>query len=503
MNEWDMKYLLWNHPDRLLGEPLRKLKREAKAGHGLADLVFEDKDERVLIVEVKLGTLPRSAIGQILEYKSAMKGLYPEKQKRVLVVAFTVPDPLKAACEDAGIEFREISEDIFRDLARKVDHRLTETSRPRFRKHPTNRLGRLAGRPAAQKTSRSRTPKQPVKYRVVRVPCPVVPEAAWYGESRLYRQALVESTEASDNFHLALFLTAAGAGLGKSVYVEEPERVYPNLYCVLVGQTGSTCKTTAIHRAEKLLREFSPNVRWFDHFIMGSAEGLIKWVRDELKDAEGEATPAIMICPMEIESLIEGHHQGGPKIIGLLRDLHRSMSRLEVNSLHSPIKIEHLPSVSLFGESMRLDWFRNLQRRNLSRGIADCMMFVCGDPKGPIALPRRPSLEPWNQLVTSMDQICKFWSERGGSKIHLDEEARRTWVAFNSRVRDEAGTDTSCPFVTRQFCDHVLKIALVWAAYEHSDTIKIAHMKAAVSFGDFLFKSVLHIFSLSSTLADE
>lgn len=503
MNEWDMKYLLWNHPDRLLGEPLRKLRREAKAGHGLADLVFEDKNERVLIVEVKLGTLPRSAIGQILEYKSAMKGLYPEKQKRALVVAFTVPDPLKAVCEDAGIEFREISEDIFRELARKVDHRLSETNKSRFRKYLTNRPGRLAGRPETKQASRSRTPKQAVKHRVARVPCPVVPDTAWYGESPLYRQALVESTEASDNFHLALFLTAAGAGLGKSVYVEEPERIYPNFYCVLVGQTGWTCKTTAIHRAKDLLRAFSPNVKWFDHFIMSSAEGLIKWVHDELQHAEGGAVPAIMIRPMEVEPLIEGHHRGGPKIIGLLRNLHRSVSRLEVNTLHSPIKVEHVPSVSLFGESMRLHWLRSLQRRNLSQGIADCMMFVCGDPKGRIADPQALSPVPWNQLVSSMQQTCQFWSERGGSKIHLDEEAKNTWVAFNSRVREEAGTESSCPFLTRQFRNHVLKIATVWAAFEHSDTVKLAHMEAAVSFGDFLFKSVLHIFSLSSTIADE
>jgi hypothetical protein len=43
---------------------------------------------------------------------------------------------------------------------------------------------------------------------------------------------------------------------------------------------------------------------------------------------------------------------------------------------------------------------------------------------------------------------------------------------------------------------------MVWAALEHSDTIKLSHMEAAVSFGGFLFESVVHIFSLSSTIAD-
>jgi len=101
-----------------------------------------------------------------------------------------------------------------------------------------------------------------------------------------------------------------------------------------------------------------------------------------------------------------------------------------------------------------------------------------------------------------LQQTCHFWSERGSSKIHLEEEARKTWVAFSSRVRDEAGTDSFCAFLTRQFREHILKIAMVWAALEHSDTIKLSHMEAAVSFGGFLFESVVHIFSLSSTIAD-
>jgi predicted ATPase with chaperone activity len=91
----------------------------------------------------------------------------------------------------------------------------------------------------------------------------------------------------------------------------------------------------------------------------------------------------------------------------------------------------------------------------------------------------------------------------GSSEIHLDEEAKKTWEAFTSRVRDEASIDSFCEFLTRRYREHILKIALVWAALERSETIRLSHMEAAVAFGDFLFASVVHIFSLSSTLADE
>ena len=73
---------------------------------------------------------------------------------------------------------------------------------------------------------------------------------------------------------------------------------------------------------------------------------------------------------------------------------------------------------------------------------------------------------------------------------------------FSSRVRDETEADSFCAFVTRGLGEHVLKIAMVWAALEKSDTIRPSHMEAAVSFGDFLFQSVVHIFSLASNLAE-
>ena len=49
-------------------------------------------------------------------------------------------------------------------------------------------------------------------------------------------------------------------------------------------------------------------------------------------------------------------------------------------------------------------------------------------------------------------------------------------------------------FVTRQFREHVLKVAMIWAALGHSETINPHHMQAAVSFGEFLLESTLRIF---------
>jgi len=61
-----MQELIWRYPERFLHEPLQQLSWEESSEVGRADLVFEDRHRRILIVEVKKGKLPRGAIDQLL-----------------------------------------------------------------------------------------------------------------------------------------------------------------------------------------------------------------------------------------------------------------------------------------------------------------------------------------------------------------------------------------------------------------------------------------------------
>ncbi len=76
--------------------------------------------------------------------------------------------------------------------------------------------------------------------------CPNLPEAAWYGLSREYREIVSPCTEASHSYHLACFVAAVGACLERNLYVERAGRHYPNLFVVLVGPSGGARKSTAL-----------------------------------------------------------------------------------------------------------------------------------------------------------------------------------------------------------------------------------------------------------------
>lgn len=87
MTEREMQELLWNHSEQFFDEPLKQFAWETSSNVGRADLVFEDRHGRLLIIEVKLGKLPRGAIDQLLDCFGMMKQRHPDKPVELMVVA--------------------------------------------------------------------------------------------------------------------------------------------------------------------------------------------------------------------------------------------------------------------------------------------------------------------------------------------------------------------------------------------------------------------------------
>jgi hypothetical protein len=137
MLEREMQELLWRYPERLLNEPLTQFAWETSSEVGRADLVFEDRHGRLLIVEVKRGKLPRGAIDQLQDYFGMMKHRFPNKPVELMVVANSIPSERRLTCESRDIECREISEKTFRDVAAEVSYSFaSETKMPQAAPEP-------------------------------------------------------------------------------------------------------------------------------------------------------------------------------------------------------------------------------------------------------------------------------------------------------------------------------------------------------------------------------
>lgn len=122
MTEKEMEDLLWDHPEKLLNERLKQFRRQPRSQVGRADLVFENKFGHLLVVELKRGTLPRGAIEQLHDYYGMMKNESPDKPVELMVVANTIPVERRRAAERLDIDYQEISEKKFRDIASEVGY---------------------------------------------------------------------------------------------------------------------------------------------------------------------------------------------------------------------------------------------------------------------------------------------------------------------------------------------------------------------------------------------
>lgn len=122
MTEREMEDRLWNHPEKFLNESLKQFLRQPRSQVGRADLVFVDRRDRLLIIELKKGKLGRGAIDQLHDYFGMMKKKFPDKPVELMVVANNIPEERRLACEKLDIEWREVSKKKFRDIASEVGY---------------------------------------------------------------------------------------------------------------------------------------------------------------------------------------------------------------------------------------------------------------------------------------------------------------------------------------------------------------------------------------------
>lgn len=129
MTEKQMEDLLWLYPQELLREPVRQFRRQMRSEVGRLDLVFEEPHGGLLIVEIKKGTVERTAIGQILDYFGAVKMFIKgdseiERAVEMMLVANRIPDERRLVFESHRIECKEIPDFRFQELAREKGYPL-------------------------------------------------------------------------------------------------------------------------------------------------------------------------------------------------------------------------------------------------------------------------------------------------------------------------------------------------------------------------------------------
>ena len=130
MLEKDIENLIANYPDEFFPHSGFKLiGQQVKLGRCFADILFEDKYNRKIIVEVKRGILSRDASGQVMEYYGLLKNQNPKDIVELILCANIIPQERKTFLETIGIECKELGINLINQVAEKVGYKFINTQK--------------------------------------------------------------------------------------------------------------------------------------------------------------------------------------------------------------------------------------------------------------------------------------------------------------------------------------------------------------------------------------
>jgi hypothetical protein len=336
--------------------------------------------------------------------------------------------------------------------------------------------------------------------------------AAYHGLAGNIVGAIDPHTEADRVAILVQFLAACGNAIGRGPYFAvEATRHYPILNVVLVGETAKGRKGTAWERVRGLMRMADP--QWADENIesgLSSGEGLIWAVRDpilrkepikekgkitghvEVTADDGVTDKRRLVIEPEFAKVLRVASREGNTLSATVREAWDS-GRLRIMTKNSPA-VATGAHVTIVGHVTKDELLRNLSETEAANGFANRFLWVCA--KRSKYLPEGGGLVDLAPLADELRASLDFARELGDTDIPRDETARKIWVAVYADL--STGRPGMTGAVLGRAEAQVMRLALVYAFLDRSETIQGAHLRAALALWEYVERSVQYVFGEST-----
>ena len=325
-----------------------------------------------------------------------------------------------------------------------------------------------------------------------------MPEIAWRGLFKDYRELVAETTEASDAFHYAAFLQVFGCTLGRRLCVYHAGQQFPNFYTCVVGRSGLTRKDTAATRGRVVLDRLhvypEDNVNPPFKIVRGirSYEGLL----DELA---GDGKIRLILLGELLSLFAKAGQQSLSNIIPSLTELYDCPDLLNP-PVHQDVKPAKAPFLSIMAGTTQ-DWLQKaLTEKDIYGGFANRWLYFYGLPKNPMPNPPKIDQDKLNKLVSKLNHIRDWATNLHNGEITISNEASKLFETFyNSEFYPRCQQPGLIPALIVRIQDFIWKIALLYAADTESETISGDHLEAAIAVGKYLEASVVQVFASFGT----
>jgi hypothetical protein len=291
-----------------------------------------------------------------------------------------------------------------------------------------------------------------------------------------------------------------------------------NLYAVLVGKTAKGRKGTSWGRVRQLFTMADSD--WVSlriHGGLSSGEGLIWNVRDPIfkevplkEDSEivkyrtiridpGVEDKRLLILESELALVLKILQRDGNTLPAIIRQAWDS-GNLRVLTKNNPVAATGA-HISIIGHITQDELRKYLGETETANGFANRFLWLCVSRSK--FLPQGGQLgdEQLEPLVHRLKAAIQFGRSVG--QIRFDGQALELWC--KAYVDLSTGHPGLLGAVTSRADPLVLRLSCLYALLDQSDTICIAHLKAAMEVWRYCFDSARYIFgsALGNPIADK
>jgi hypothetical protein len=342
-------------------------------------------------------------------------------------------------------------------------------------------------------------------------------EEAFYGVAGKCVNLMTQHCESNRESLLLQFLVVAGNIIGRSVYVYAGGAfLFPNEFVVCVGSTARGRKGTAWRMNDHLAYIVAPE--WLDSCTVSevqSGEGLVHRVRDEVKglpkkdrrrnksdeppeeivlDA-GVSDKRLLSVEEEFSQILKMAQRQGNSLTEIYRKSWDSPRKLRTTNKNSPLEASE-PHISFIGHTNKEELLETLNDVDLSNGYANRILWCAA--KRIKSMPNAEYLD-WKRYPEILDELKAVFKQYlpntcEPTRFYKSDAAQQLWTKLYVKLNDEKEAFGFIDGVLVRDTSHLLKLALIYAVLDQSDTIEVAHFNAALAICDFCQASAHWLF---------
>jgi hypothetical protein len=126
LDEREIRDYLYEHPEEI-EDGFKPLSKEKPVGEGYVDILGVDKDNRLVVIEIKRVNAGADAVRQLHRYVETIHRENPDVKVRGILIAPSISKDARVLLNSLGLEFKQINLQQLYKKVRRIRHEKTQT----------------------------------------------------------------------------------------------------------------------------------------------------------------------------------------------------------------------------------------------------------------------------------------------------------------------------------------------------------------------------------------